>query len=237
MRERAAMRQEEEDHQLALAVSRSLNEERRDAEREAAERKHVHVTMAENKLAVKVAGWMEWERRIQSRNLRWEDKHESRTHVDMHNSTWLMTRDEERDFKCVQFVLSEWQEGANKNQESDIRKQLEADKGKILLEDADPFHMYDLVEAEMFLRAGAVFKARSKLRKKALELVEQMEKHMEAEGESARLQSLVTEAEQRLVALEMECDGEARERATQGTWEREKGKGPSRPSWPAPPAP
>ena len=46
--------------------------------------------------------------------------------------------------------------------------------------------MYDLVEAEMFLRAGAVFKARSKLRKKALELVEQMEKHMEAEGEQAR---------------------------------------------------
>jgi hypothetical protein len=45
-------------------------------------------------------------------------------------------------------------------------------------EDADPYHMYDLVEAEMFLRAGAVFKPRGKLRKKALELVEQMEKQM-----------------------------------------------------------
>lgn len=153
---------------------------------EAADRKHVHVVLEGDRLAVRVAGWMEWERRIQQRSLRWEDKHESRTHVDMQNSTWLMTRDETRDFKCVQFVLSEWQEGANKNAESEIRKQLEADKGKILLEDADPFHMYDLVEAEMFLRAGAVFKARSKLRKKALELVEQMEKHMEAEGEQAR---------------------------------------------------
>ena len=28
----------------------------------------------------------------------------------MQNSTWLMTRDEERDFKCVQFVLSEFVE-------------------------------------------------------------------------------------------------------------------------------
>ena len=47
-------------------------------------------------------------------------------------------------------------------------------QGKIILEDADPYHMYDLVEAEMFLRAGAVFKPRGKLRKKALELVEQV---------------------------------------------------------------
>lgn len=153
---------------------------------EACERKHLSVSLEGSRLAVRVAGWMEWERRIQSRNIQWQDKHESRTHVDMHNSTWLMTRDEERDFKCVQFVLSEWQEGANKNQESEIRKQLESDKGKILLEDADPFHMYDLVEAEMFLRAGAVFKPRGKLRKKALELVEQMEKQMEQYGESAR---------------------------------------------------
>jgi hypothetical protein len=94
----------------------------------------------------------------------------------MRSSTWLITRDETRGFKCVQFVLSDWREGANKNQESEVRRQLQSDKGKVLLEDADPFHMYDLVEAEMFLRAGAVFKPRSKLRPKALELVEQMEK-------------------------------------------------------------
>jgi hypothetical protein len=100
---------------------------------EACERKHLSVVLEGDRLAVRCAGWMEWERRIQSRNLRWEDKHESRTRVDMHNSTWLMTRDEERDFKCVQFVLSEWQEGANKNAESEIRRQLQADKGKIVL--------------------------------------------------------------------------------------------------------
>jgi len=151
---------------------------------EATERRHVEVSMDGTRLSLKVAGWMHWERRLNQRVIRWEDKHESRTHVDLHNSTWLMTRDEAHDFKCVQFVLSEWQEGANKNQEGEVRKQLEADKGKVLLEDADPFHMYDLVEAEMFLRAGAVFKPRAKLRTKALELVEQMEKQTEAHGGS-----------------------------------------------------
>ena len=74
----------------------------------------------------------------------------------------------------MQFVLSDWREGANKNQESEVRRQLQSDKGKVLLEDANPFHMYDLVEAEMFVRAGAVFKPRSQLRPKALELVEQV---------------------------------------------------------------
>ena len=97
---------------------------------EAAERKHVSVVLEGDRLAVRVAGWMDWHRRIQARTLRWEDKHESRTHVDMHNSTWLMTRDEERDFKCVQFVLSEWQEGSSKNQESDIRRQLTSTKAR-----------------------------------------------------------------------------------------------------------
>ena len=120
---------------------------------EAAERKHVNVILEGDRLAVRVAGWMSWERRIQARTLHWEDKHESRTHVDLHNSTWLMTRDEERDVRCVQFVLSEWQEGANKNAETDVRRQLNAEHGNIILEDADPMHMYDLVEAEMFLRA------------------------------------------------------------------------------------
>jgi hypothetical protein len=146
---------------------------------EACERKHVRVELEGTRLAVRVAGWMEWERKLQQRSIRWEDKHESRTHIDMQNSTWLLTRDEERDFKCVQFVLSEWQEGANKNQAWDVKKQLEADRSKLLLEDADPYHMYDLVEAEMYLRAGAVFKPRSKVREKAIELVEQMEKQME----------------------------------------------------------
>lgn len=149
---------------------------------EAAERRHITAHLDGTRLSLKVAGWMAWERRLNKRVIKWEDKHESRTHIDMQNSTWLITRDEERDFKCVSFVLSEWQEGANKNAESDIRRQLQSDKGKVLLEDADPLHMYDLVEAEMFLRAGAVFKTRSKLRKKALELVEQMEKQFEQAG-------------------------------------------------------
>jgi len=150
------------------------------------ERRHLHVALEGHRLAVRVDGWMEWERRLHNRSIRWEDKHESRTHVDMQNSTWLMTRDEERDFKCVQFVLSEWQEGANKNQESEVRRQLQSDKGKILLEDADPYHLYDLVEAEMYMRAGAVFKAKSKVRKKAMDLIEQMEK-MVGEEEAAGL--------------------------------------------------
>ena len=46
---------------------------------EAAERKHVNVTLEGTRLAVRVAGWMEWERKIQNRTLSWEDKHESRT--------------------------------------------------------------------------------------------------------------------------------------------------------------
>ena len=53
----------------------------------------------------------------------WEDKHESRTHVDTTNSTWLIGRDEQGD-KCVQFVLAQWMEGADKNQEGDINRQL-----------------------------------------------------------------------------------------------------------------
>ena len=149
---------------------------------EACERKHLDVVLEGSRLAVRVAGWMEWERKLHHRSISWEDNHHSQTHVDMQNSTWLMTRDEARDFKCVQFVLSEWQEGASKNQEFDVKRQLEGDKGKIILEDADPMHMYDLVEAEMYLRAGAVFKPRSKIRPKALELIEQMEKQMEAEA-------------------------------------------------------
>jgi len=149
---------------------------------EAAERRHVSATMDGTRLSLKVAGWMDWERQLNKRVIRWEDKHESRTHIDMQNSTWLITRDEERDFKCVSFVLSQWMEGANKNAEDDVSRQLKSDKSTVLLEDADPLHMYDLVEAEMFLRAGAVFKPRSKLRKKALELVEQMEKQCEQSG-------------------------------------------------------
>ena len=54
-------------------------------------------------------------------------------------------------------------EGANKNQNDQIRRQLKSTKGQMLCEDADEFHMYDLVEAEMFLRAGAVFKVRRDL--------------------------------------------------------------------------
>ena len=53
----------------------------------------------------------------------WEDKHESRTHVDTTNSTWLIGRDEQGG-KCVQFVLAQWMEGADKNQEFDIDRQL-----------------------------------------------------------------------------------------------------------------
>ncbi len=143
---------------------------------EGAERRHVHASLDGTALSVTVAGWMKWHRKLQQRVLNWEDKHTSSTHVDMHNSTWLITHDEERGYKCVQFVLSQWMEGANKNQETQISKQLKSDRGKVLLEDADPFHMYDLVEAEMFLRAGAVFKPRAKLRAKALELVEEMDK-------------------------------------------------------------
>ena len=149
---------------------------------EAAERKHVHASMDGTKLAVTVTGWMVWERRLQQRILDWEDKHVSSTHVDMQNSTWLITHDEEKGHKVVQFVLSQWMEGANKNQESEIRRQLKEDRSKVLLEDADPLHMYDLVEAEMFLRAGAVFKPRSKVREKAMQLIEEMEKIEEREG-------------------------------------------------------
>ena len=70
------------------------------------------------------------------------------------NSTWHLGRDESGR-KCVVFVLSQWMEGANKNDESSIRRQLESDGLRPLAEDADPFHMYQLVECEMFLRAGA----------------------------------------------------------------------------------
>ena len=51
-------------------------------------------------------------------------------------------------------------EGASKNDEADVRRQLEAQGNRVLLEDADPLHMYELLEAEMFLTAGQVFKRR-----------------------------------------------------------------------------
>ena len=41
-----------------------------------------------------------------------------------------------------------------------MRRQLEAQGNRVLLEDADPLHMYELLEAEMFLTAGQVFKRR-----------------------------------------------------------------------------
>jgi len=61
--------------------------------------------------------------RATQRTIVWEDKHESRTHVDTTNSTWLIGRDEQGG-KCVQFVLAQWMEGADKNQEFDIDRQL-----------------------------------------------------------------------------------------------------------------
>ena len=70
--------------------------------------------------------WMAWQRRLTSRVLKWEDGHSSRTHVDTSNSTRLLSRDEKGD-KCVQFVLAQWMEGANKNQDDQIRRQLKAD--------------------------------------------------------------------------------------------------------------
>lgn len=48
---------------------------------EASQRKHLSVVLDGTRLSVKVAGWMEWERTLQQRLVRWEDMHESRTHV------------------------------------------------------------------------------------------------------------------------------------------------------------
>ena len=159
---------------------------------EAAERRHVDARIGREELRVAVAGWGVWQRRLQRRELTWEDQRTSRSHVDTTNSTWLLARDAEGR-RCVQFVLSDWREGANKNQEQAARRQLQeqgarsrspppppqptrhtptvaphrAAGARHLLEDADPLHMYDLVEADMFLRSGAVFKARSALAPKA----------------------------------------------------------------------
>ena len=126
---------------------------------EATERRHLDIVMAGDTLTLQVKDWMTWERRLHQRLINWEDGHTSATHVDMSQSTWILTRDEAGD-KVVQFTLAEWMEGANKNQTSEVQRQLKSQKGKHLCEDADPFYLYDLVEAEMFLRAGAVFKSR-----------------------------------------------------------------------------
>jgi len=152
---------------------------------ELAERHHISAKIDGNKIEVNVRGWMHWKRSLTQRVLKWEDGHQSRTHVDTTNSTWLLTHNEAGE-KCVQFVLAQWMEGANKNQESDMRRQLEKDANRVVLEDADPYYMYELVECEMFLRAGAVFKPRSKLSKAAEGLLEEMEKHEEREGRSPK---------------------------------------------------
>ncbi|KAL1514489.1 hypothetical protein AB1Y20_003588 [Prymnesium parvum] len=148
---------------------------------EATERRHLNVTLHNDEIKVHVKHWMAWERQMNSRLLTWEDGHTSATHIDMSQSTWILTRDD-KGRKCVQFTLSEWMEGANKNQSSSIQRQLKSAKGRMLCEDADEFFMYELVEAEMFLRAGAVFKARGKLSEKARDLVEEMEKMEERHG-------------------------------------------------------
>lgn len=156
---------------------------------EATERRHIHVEMQNDEIKVHVRNWMAWERKMSSRSLTWEDKHTSQTHIDMAQSTWILTRDDTGQ-KCVQFTLSEWMEGASKNQADKIKRQLKSAKGQMLCEDADEFFLYDLVEAEMFLRAGAVFKARGKLKDQARELVEEMEKIEERHGGSQAREEL-----------------------------------------------
>jgi len=122
-----------------------------------------------------------WRRRLQQRTLKYEDGHTSRTHVDTANSTWLLGTDAEGS-KCVQFVLAQWMEGANKNQEEKISNQLKGVGLSVLTEDADPHHLFELLEAEVWLRAGAVYKKRGALCEAAEKLVQEMEKHEEREG-------------------------------------------------------
>jgi hypothetical protein len=122
-----------------------------------------------------------WRRRLQQRTLKYEDGHTSRTHVDTANSTWLLGTDGTGQ-RCVQFVLAQWMEGANKNQEEAIRKQLQKTGLSVLTEDSDPFHLFELLEAEVWLRAGAVYKARAALCEAARDLIKEMEGHEEREG-------------------------------------------------------
>ena len=107
---------------------------------EAAERRHVSARLGHNGLRVAVAGWGSWQRRLQQRVVTWADKHTSRAHIDLASSTWLLSRDA-AGRRCVQFVLNEWMEGASKNDEADVRRQLDAQGNRLLLEDADPLHM------------------------------------------------------------------------------------------------
>lgn len=44
---------------------------------------------------VHVHNWMAWERQLNSRQLTWEDGHTSSTHIDMSQSTWVLTRDDQ----------------------------------------------------------------------------------------------------------------------------------------------
>ena len=52
------------------------------------------VTSPCNALQVHVKNWMAWERKMHSRVLTWEDNHSSSTHIDMAQSTWILTRDD-----------------------------------------------------------------------------------------------------------------------------------------------
>lgn len=122
-----------------------------------------------------------WRRRLQQRTLKYDDGHTSRTHIDTANSTWLLGTDTSGR-RCVQFVLAQWMEGANKNQEEAIRKQLKQTGLSVLTEDSDPFHLFELLEAEVWLRAGAVYKARGALCEPARDLIKEMEGHEEREG-------------------------------------------------------
>ena len=123
---------------------------------EGTERKHVSAQLSGGGLRVAVAGWGSWQRRLQQRVVTWTDKHTSRAHIDLASSTWLLSHDA-AGRRCVQFVLQEWMEGASKNEEADVRRQLQSQGNRLLLEDADPLHLYELLEAEMFLTAGQVF--------------------------------------------------------------------------------
>jgi hypothetical protein len=113
---------------------------------EAAERRHVSARLGHNGLRVAVAGWGSWQRRLQQRVVTWADKHTSRAHIDLASSTWLLSRDA-AGRRCVQFVLNEWMEGASKNDEADVRRQLDAQGNRLLLEDADPLHMCESTPA------------------------------------------------------------------------------------------
>jgi len=124
---------------------------------------------------------LHWRRRLQQRTLKYEDGHSSRTHVDTANSTWVFGTDS-RGRRCVQFVLAQWMEGARRNEEEKLSKQLKASGLKPLTEDADPFHLFPLVEAEMWLRAAAVYKPRAALSEAAEKLITEMEGHEEREG-------------------------------------------------------